>query len=169
MQHDILVRCPEFDEFSAIAEIKVKGWQSTYNKIVDEAYLQKLSAEQICDVMRENKKKDRYLIAEVGGEIVGFCRYRVCEELDGRDNCRGVISELYVKPNRKRMGIGGLLFRYVLDDLKESGCGSAELGCFSENHSALAFYRKMNGEFIGRESFDIEGRKYAVDCFQFEF
>lgn len=170
MQHDyIRVRRPEFEEFLAMAEIKVKGWQSTYNKIVDEAYLQKLSAEQICDVMRENKKKDRYLIAEVGGEIVGFCRYRVCEELDGRDNCRGVISELYVKPNRKRMGIGGLLFRYVLDDLKESGCGSAELGCFSENHSALAFYRKMNGEFIGRESFDIEGRKYPVDCFQFEF
>lgn len=167
MQHDILVRRPEFDEFSAMAEIKVKGWQSTYNKIVDEAFLQKLSAEQICEVMRENKKKDRYLIAEVGGEIVGFCRYRLCEEVDG--HCRGAISELYVKPNRKRMGIGGLLFRYALDDLKESGCRRAELGCFSENHSALAFYRKMNGEFIGRESFDIEGRKYPVDCFQFEF
>ncbi len=165
---NILVRRPEFDEFTAMAEIKVKGWQSAYNKIVDEAYLQKLSAEQICNIMRENKKKDRYLIAEAGGEIVGFCRYRLCEELDGQDNCRGIISELYVKLNRKRMGIGGLLFRYALDDLKESGCGSAELGCFSENHSALAFYRKMNGEFIGRECFDIEGRKYLVDCLRFE-
>ena len=165
MQHDILVRRPEFDEFSAIAEIKVKGWQSTYNKIVDEAFLQKLSAEQICDVMRENKKKDRYLIAEVGGEIVGFCRYRLCEKVDG--HCRGAISELYVKPEQKRMGIGGLLFRYALDDLKESGCGSAELGCFSENHSALAFYRKMNGVFIGKEAVEIDGRKYAVDQYQF--
>lgn len=165
MQHDILVRCPEFDDFSAIAEIKVKGWQSTYNEIVDETYLQKLSAEQICDVMRENKKKDRYLIAEVGAEIVGFCRYRLCEEVDG--HCRGAISELYVKPNRKRMGIGGLLFRYALDDLKESGCRRAELGCFSENHSALAFYRKMNGVFIGKEAVEIDGRKYAVDQYQF--
>ena len=165
MQHDILVRCPEFDDFSAIAEIKVKGWQSTYNKIVDEAFLQKLSAEQICEVMRENKKKDRYLIAEVGGEIVGFCRYRLCKGVDG--HCRGAISELYVKQNRKRMGIGGLLFRYALDDLQESGCGSAELGCFSENHSALAFYRKMNGVFIGKEAVEIDGRKYAVDQYQF--
>jgi len=165
MQHDILVRCPEFDDFSAIAEIKVKGWQSTYNKIVDEAFLQKLSAEQICEVMRENKKKDRYLIAEVGGEIVGFCRYRLCEEVDG--HCRGAISELYVKQNRKRMGIGGLLFRYALDDLQENGCESAELGCFSENHSALAFYRKMNGVFIGKEAVEIDGRKYAVDQYQF--
>lgn len=165
MQHDILVRRPEFDEFSAMAEIKVKGWQSTYNKIVDETYLQKLSAEQICDVMRENKKKDRYLIAEVGGEIVGFCRYRLCEEVDG--HCRGAISELYVKPNRKRMGIGGLLFRYALDDLKESGCRRAELGCFSENHSALAFYRKMNGVLVGKEAIEIDGRKYAVDQYQF--
>lgn len=93
----------------------------------------------------------------------------MCEDTNVGRKCNGAISELYVKPEQKRMGIGGLLFRYALDDLKESGCRRAELGCFSENHSALTFYRKMNGEFIGRESFDIEGRKYPVDCFQFEF
>ena len=170
MNYDnILVRRPEFDDFTTMAEIKVKGWQSTYNQIVDEAYLLKLSAEQICNIMRENKKKDRYMVAEAGGEIVGFCRYRLCEEADGKGNCRGTISELYVKSNRKRRGIGGLLFRCVLDDLKESGCGSAELGCFSENYSALAFYRKMNGALVGKGAIEIDGRKYAVDQYLFLF
>ena len=65
------------------------------------------------------------------------------------------------------MGIGGLLFRYALDDLKESGCRRAELGCFSENHSALAFYRKMNGMLVGKEAIEIDGRKYAVGQYQF--
>ena len=117
--------------------------------------------------MRENKKKDRFLIAEARGEIVAFCRYRLCRDTDVEDNFHGEISELYVEPERKRMGIGGALFRRVMDDLKNSGSRSVILGCFSENHSALAFYRKMNGVLVGKEAIEIDGRKYAVDQYQF--
>lgn len=164
---NILVRSPGFEDFPAVAEIKVRGWQAAYDQIVDETYLRKLSEEQICEKMRENKKKDRFLVAELSGEIVGFCRYRLYEETAGAEKRRGEISELYVKPDRKRMGIGGLLFRYVMDDLKESGCGSVELGCFSENYPALAFYRKMNGVLVGKESIELDGRKYAMDQYRF--
>ena len=166
MQNDILVRKPVFEDFPTMAEIKVRGWQTAYRGIVDEAYLRKLSADQICESMRA-KKKERFLVADVNGEIVGFCRYRLCEDTDVEGNCHGEISELYVKPERKRMGIGRMLFLHVMEDLKNSGRKSVILGCFSENHSAQAFYRRMNGIYIGSENFEIEGRKYPVECYRF--
>ena len=41
----IFVRCPGTEDFPTMAEIKVRGWQTAYSGIADEAYLRKLSAD----------------------------------------------------------------------------------------------------------------------------
>ena len=161
----MLIRRPKDGDFHAMAEIKVRGWQTAYHGIIDEGYLQNLSIDQIYQALRE--KNDLYLVAEANGGIIGFCRYRLCEEPSGIRNCYGAISELYVQPKLKRMGIGGALFRYVLDDLKESGSEFVCLSCFSDNTPAISFYLNMNGEFIGKEKMKIGAKEYSVDCFKF--
>lgn len=161
----ILIRRPKDEDFRVMAEIKVRGWQTAYHGIIEEGYLQKLSVEPICEKLRE--KNDLYLVAETSGEIIGFCRYRMCEESDEQGNCSGAISELYVKPELKRLGTGGALFQRTLEELKGGGCVIVNLGCFSENTPAISFYKKMKGKLVGKENMIIGAKEYSIDRFQF--
>lgn len=166
MEH-LVVRSARVNDFIAIAEIKVAGWQSAYSGIVDEAVLQSLSAERICETMRENEKKDSFMVAEANGIIVAFCRYNLHTAQDSLNKSEGAISELYVKPDLKRMGIGGILFRNVLADFKDNGINSVQLRCFSENSSAKSFYEKMNGAFVDEKEITMGTATYLTTGYRF--
>lgn len=153
--------------FSIMAEILVRGWQTAYKGIVDEVYLQSLSSRQFCARMVENKKNNQFLVAEINGEVVAFCRYSLQIPPETQGDFDGTISELYVKPELKGRGIGSALFQAVLEDFKCHGNRCVVLGCFSKNYPFLAFYEKMQGKLIGEDSIALGGKSYPMNLYQF--
>ena len=59
-------------------------------------------------------------------------------EFGGR---QATLTELYVVPERRRMGVGRATLLFVEDTLRALGIGVFELQAEIENHAARAFYR----------------------------
>ncbi len=59
-------------------------------------------------------------------------------EFGGR---QATVTELYVISERRRLGVGTAVLRFVEDTLLELGIGAFELQVKIDNHAARAFYR----------------------------
>lgn len=88
-----------------------------------------------------------YLVAEDGGDLVGFVELSVRPYADGCDPSRGVgyLEGWYVHPAHRRRGIGALLVRAAEDWARAQGCTEFASGALLENevshraHAALGF------------------------------
>lgn len=63
----------------------------------------------------------------------------------------GMISFIYLIPEKRRTGLGRILEEYALNQLKLSGCRKARLTVSSENHAAVEFYLKQGWSKIREE------------------
>ncbi|MFI4925542.1 MAG: GNAT family N-acetyltransferase [Vicinamibacteria bacterium] len=82
------------------------------------------------------------LVAEVGGEIVGFALFfPTFSTFLAR---RGLwLEDLYVKPAHRGLGLGARLLRAVAAVAVERRCGRFEWAVLDWNVSAIAFYERM--------------------------
>ena len=75
-------------------------------------------------------------VAEEDGEAVGFSlAWR-------KRGTQGFVSDLYVRPDARRKGIGKRLLRFVTDALREAGATHVTLYVEVENADARAVYRR---------------------------
>jgi GNAT superfamily N-acetyltransferase len=81
----------------------------------------------------------RFLVAEVGGSVVGFVHYDVDPETRS-----GSIGVSAVHPARQRQGIGSLMYRRVLDAMREQGlqCATADTPAEASHAPARRAYEK---------------------------
>ena len=161
---NILIRAAEARDAESIAKIKVTGWQTAYRGIVDDAYLRSMSILEQSELFKNVYSPNTVFIAEADNEILGFCRFRICEneEID----CE--IRELYVRPDLKRMGIGSKLFAHTLNHLIQKGMKKLYLGCFLENIGAKRFYEKAGGKAEGKSTYEINGKIYDIQSYIFD-
>jgi len=83
-------------------------------------------------------------IAEVDGRPAGFslCRLkRVPAHMGGV--LVGELSDIWVEPSARRMGIGDKLSRMVLDWLKNQGVHSVEIQILKDNEASWKLYKRM--------------------------
>ena len=103
---DLIIRQVNLEDIPYVVDIQIKGWQSAYRGIIDDAYLDNLNAEEKKIKRKRDFGKSPFVVAVLDGKIVGFCRY--CYEVISNDS-KGFDSEimaLYVMPNLKGQGIG---------------------------------------------------------------
>jgi ribosomal protein S18 acetylase RimI-like enzyme len=74
------------------------------------------------------------MIAEEHGDVLGFA----CGVVTGRRT--GDLTELYVRPKARRLGIARALARAVVAALRERGVASVTGGVGPENTAARSFY-----------------------------
>ena len=86
------------------------------------------------------------LVAESGGEIVGFvdCRLEQSPDPMHREMTYCHIVEIAVSGGHQGHGIGGLLLRAAEDWGGEHGATFASLEYLANNSGAAAFYRRMH-------------------------
>ena len=85
-----------------------------------------------------------FLVAEMGGAIVGFVIYGIEEEfgyfVQPQYQRRGRISDLYVEASWRERGVGAMLMRAAEDALRAAGAKRAEITTLFENIEARGFY-----------------------------
>jgi len=157
---NLINRLAREEDIGSIAEIKVRGWQTAYRGIIDEGDLDAMSAQEQSARLKTYPLAS-FLVAEKGGAVVGFCRILEGGIVSGvTPGCE--IRELYVRPDRKRQGIGTKLFEYAVQELHRRGYKKMSLGVFEENAGARRFYEKMGGRIKDKGVITLSGKSYPA-------
>jgi ribosomal protein S18 acetylase RimI-like enzyme len=88
----------------------------------------------------------RLLIAEEGGYALLTWGFDL--EFGGRD---AFLTEIFVRPEARRGGLGRALLDAVLRAAREAGAGAVHLGVYPDNEPALALYRAAGFTRIPRD------------------
>lgn len=164
----MLVRNVKKEDLRQVSEIAVNGWKSAYRGIIDDDYLDSLSIEDNYQKRLKDYQENGFIVAELNGEVVGFCRYTL-DNLFSKDypEIDGEICAIYVKPELKRHGIGKKIFEYVFNEFKKHGNKNIILWCLKDNYSSRLFYEKMGGELYGESAVNRGGKEYKEVGFKF--
>jgi ribosomal protein S18 acetylase RimI-like enzyme len=88
---------------------------------------------------------DRLLVARADG-IVGFATYTVEEGIYSLDVVRGLVENIYVRPEYRNSGIGGDLLAAAERRLADRGADVVALETLADNDDARRFYRRHGYE-----------------------
>lgn len=145
-----------------VAEIRTRGWQSAYQGLIPQSYLDGLSVEEDAERRRtylsQGDGRVVNLVAEdTGGEIVGWaCHgpYRDGEVLTGGAELYAV----YVHPDQVGQGVGRTLLTESVTRCTAAGHGRLLLWVLKGNDRARRFYERAGFRADGAEEpFEVGG------------
>jgi ribosomal protein S18 acetylase RimI-like enzyme len=86
-------------------------------------------------------------IAELDGQVAGFmlCRLKRLPPHMGGE-LAGELSDMWIVPSARRLGIGQKLSRLAIEWLREQGAGSVEIQILRDNEASLKLYERMGFE-----------------------
>lgn len=141
-----IIRKREYKDLEAIERVVTLGWNQTYKGLVSDRVLDVIREKESLRVDKRKEDFDSnnndYLVLEVDGEVIGFCRYGESEE-EGY----GEIFALYILNGYKGNGYGKELVLTASSMLKEMGFDKMLIGCLVGNPSN-EFYKHLGGKFI---------------------
>src|SRR5699024_2293116 len=125
------------------------------------AYLAQMNYENREKKWKEIISKQAVFVAENNkGNIVGFSN--VGEERTGKyPDYEAELYAIYILKTYQGQGIGKLLFKSILEYLKEKNIFSMQVSVLEENQSKL-FYIHFGANEIGRQSIEISGKKLKL-------
>ncbi|MBY0757781.1 GNAT family N-acetyltransferase [Sellimonas caecigallum] len=167
----IVIRNMEEKDIEGVAEVHVSSWKTAYRGIVQDRYLDAMKKEE--KIVSYKKKqmdvREKFLVAEQNGEIVGFCRYaddnRFSENMSDID-CE--IVALYVSPDKMYHGIGTKLFQAAVETFICQKKHKMIIWCLRENKSSKRFYEKMGGKMQREKKVCIGDKSYCEDGFVYD-
>ncbi len=101
-----------------------------------------LPAEALARRMEEVQDLETAFLGEWSGEAAGLLVLRLTPTLSGVDDW-AEITEMYVRPQFRRKGIGRALMEAALDCGRRRGCREFHLLVDSSNVAAQAFYTEL--------------------------
>ena len=144
--NEIIIRKARIEDIEVISTIKVRGWQTAYRNIMENEYLDNMNIEHTIEKNKRNFDQQKFIVAELNNEVVGFCGYSYCDNEEQEDNADCELRGIYVKPEMKRNGIGKQLIQYVINEFKNARKTKMILWCLKENYPSRAFYEAMGGK-----------------------
>lgn len=141
-----LVRPMALDDARRVAEVHVASWRAAYSRVVPDEVLAKLSVERRAEYFRREvqQKLIDTVVAECRGRIAGFASFGATRDDEASYPARtGEIWALYVAPDCWRRGVGSVLTRWVVDELRRRGFEFATLWVLERNVPARRFYERM--------------------------
>ena len=139
-----------------VGEIHYKAWMETYTGLLPERFLACQSIEKRIAAFRKSKCSNLF-VAEVDGDIVGFCGYgEFREPADGRP--MGEIQGIYLLDAYKRIHLGQKMMELAVEQLRNCGFRTVGLWVLKTNENAIRFYEKLGFQHDGiiREA-DLDG------------
>ena len=73
--NNIKIRNVEKQDIPQVVEININDWKTAYRGIIDDEYLDNVNIEEKIKRREQDYKEHGFIVAELDGEIVGFCRY----------------------------------------------------------------------------------------------
>lgn len=160
------IREAELADAMGMARVIVDGWQSAYRGIVPDQFLGTLSYETRAErfalqMAPENRLAGSFNLVAVegGGRIVGLASAGPVRGETWAE-CEGELYALYVQPELKRQGTGGLLVQEVARRLLAQGFSKMLVWVLAENPHRT-FYEKMGGVHRYDQTITIDGKDLA--------
>jgi GNAT superfamily N-acetyltransferase len=139
----VTIREAVADDAAGIADVHVRSWQTAYRGLIDQGFLDRLSRTEHLSMWRhrfEAADPDLHvLVAEAGGEIVGFSSFGPSRDVDAGVNTAEVYA-IYLAPERFGAGVGRQLLGRTVKALGGLGFLDCTLWVLEVNHRARRFY-----------------------------
>jgi ribosomal protein S18 acetylase RimI-like enzyme len=143
-----MVRPATLNDATAIAQVHVSSWRSTYRDLLADDFLASLSdagyTERWKRVIAEGTS--RVYVAEDAGEVVGFAS--AGRERAGEEGYEGELYAIYVLDAAQRRGFGRELVRASVGGLRELGLADMIIWVLRDNQPARAFYERLGGVYV---------------------
>ena len=152
----MMIRQAQEEDVMQIAEILVEDWQTAYRGIMDDGFLDSMSAAQRYEI--EIRRYQKYVVAADGNEILG---YAWSEGIDDETADCEIIA-LYVQYLKRKNGIGRALMRHAMDGFRNAGKKTMIVWCLKENRESRKFYEKMGGKAYKEGTHKWGDREYAM-------
>ena len=152
-------------DFETLARLAETIWHAHYTKIIGNAQVDYMLADRYTpEKLRAYlNADDRWLmLLRIDSRAVGYCSYALTKNLGEMK-----LEQLYLLPEQRGQGLGGLMLRHVEEQSRARDCRTLLLQVNKRNDIAVAFYRKAG--FIVREEavFDI-GNGFVMDDYVME-
>lgn len=140
------MRDAEPDDAEDIATVQVATWQTAYHDIMPAEFLSALSdglkrrAEWWRERVSSAGPRDHTLVAEEGGEVIGFADIGPSRDADVDPRSVGELNAIYVLSRAWGRGVGRALMAALLFRLRAAPFDSATLWVLAENMRARRYY-----------------------------
>ena len=119
---NIKIRNIKKEDIPQVVDIQIRAWIKAYKEIINDNYLANMNPEEKIKMREKDYNENKFIVAEINNEIVGFCRYtdninKTPETLEA--DCE--LRALYVKPEVKHNGIGKKNYKYDVNEFKNIG------------------------------------------------
>ena len=142
-----VIRPAEVSDAERIGLIHVRSWQSAYQGLISQDYLDGLDpAERSGRWRRTLETIDRsragILVASSGTQVVGFAGYGPSRDADADPGRTGLLATIYLLPEAWGTGTGRELMAAAVQGLTALGYAEATLWVLDSNDRARRFYAK---------------------------
>ncbi|MFE6667113.1 GNAT family N-acetyltransferase [Streptomyces sp. NPDC057697] len=150
----VLIREMTPDDVDAVAEVRVRGWQTAYAGLVPRSHLDSMSvaedARQRRALLERGGGTMANWVAERGGEVVGWACFGPHRESEGPPR-GGELYAMYVLPEQRSTGVGRALMEAVVAETRRRGLPWVRLWVLKENASGRRFYERAGFRPDGHE------------------
>jgi GNAT superfamily N-acetyltransferase len=121
-----------------LARIDIESWADAYGRIMPAEYIERRRMVRRAAAWHHALERgESVLVAQADRRIVGF------GSLQGQE-----IPMFYLLPAYQGRGIGRLLFRRLLEEIRDAGYDTAHLWVLTNNHRARRFYAANGGRML---------------------
>lgn len=159
---NMVIRSAEKEDVRQIAEILVEDWQKAYRGIMEDAFLDSMSAEQRYGI--EVRRYDKFIVAADGETILGYAWLEASDEEPA--DCE--VIALYVRYAIRNRGIGKRLMQYAFDRFRAEGRKKMIVWCLKENHESRKFYENVGGKEFRTGSHNWGGKDYEMISYLYD-
>lgn len=152
------IRRATLPDAKGIAKVHVDSWRTTYAHIIPDEFLHNLSYERREQLWINIIPQGIVFVAENDErKIVGFADGG--KERSGKyQYYDGELNAIYLLKEYQGQGIGTLLVKSVIHDLKQLGLKSLVVVVLEDNNSRL-FYEELGGKCIDTLEVEFSGKK----------
>jgi GNAT superfamily N-acetyltransferase len=163
MLSGMTIRPAVVEDAPAIARVHVESWRTTYKGIFPEGLLDQLSVLDRTrfwnETLTEPPIRSVTLVAcDDAGTVVGFACGGV--ERTGQLGCDGELQAMYLLAGAQRQGLGTLLVRQFVRELRSTGFNSMAVWVLACNPSRR-FYEALGGRLIVQQEIERGGESHV--------
>jgi ribosomal protein S18 acetylase RimI-like enzyme len=154
------IRAAHLDEAKVIAEIRVKTWRTTYQGMIPDSVLEKLSVDESEKFTRqaiggEIKKLFTLVCVDQNEDVIGFVIAGKRRADDAQFDAE--IFALYVLKSHQGQGAGRMLMMAAVGRLVQTGYQSMLIWVLAGN-PAIGFYQHLGGKAVREKQDDFDGK-----------
>jgi ribosomal protein S18 acetylase RimI-like enzyme len=150
---ELRVRDARRGDARAIAHVHTRTWQEAYAHVFPAERLAGLveehRAEQWRGWIESPRPRTETIVAEEGGEVVGFAHVGPARDPEALPELEGELYAIYVLPEAWGRGVGRALMRELLERLRRLGFREAVLWVLEDNPRTRRYYELAGWRFDG--------------------